>query len=63
MTTNLAGIASDVPRLMSKVCAFIAKKTPFIVAPSFQNANLNINKSIGILRVDIADYKKAEVSE
>lgn len=39
----------------TQVCAFSAKKSPFVAAPCFQNTPLNISKSIGILGVDISN--------
>lgn len=38
----------------TQVCAFTAKKTPFTVAPQFQDTPLIISSSIGILGVDIS---------
>ncbi|CAH2094107.1 unnamed protein product [Euphydryas editha] len=38
----------------TQVCAFTAKKTPFTVAPQFQDTTLTISNSIGILGVDIS---------
>ncbi|CAH2084689.1 unnamed protein product [Euphydryas editha] len=38
----------------TQVCAFTAKKTPFTVAPQFQDTTLTISNSIGILGIDIS---------
>lgn len=38
----------------TQVCAFTAKKTPFVVAPQLQDTPLTISKSIHILGVDIS---------
>lgn len=39
----------------TQVCAFTAKKSPFVVAPQFQNVALAINQTISILGVDISN--------
>ncbi|CAG4975733.1 unnamed protein product [Colias eurytheme] len=38
----------------TQVCAFSAKRSPFVHSPRFQNTPLNISPSIGILGVDIS---------
>ncbi|XP_052750759.1 uncharacterized protein LOC128200667 [Galleria mellonella] len=38
----------------TQVCAFTAKKTPFVVSPHFQGTSLDKKSSLGILGVDIS---------
>ena len=38
----------------TQVCAFTAKKDPFVIAPQFQGVLLHISESIGILGVEIS---------
>lgn len=38
----------------TQVCAFTAKKNPFVVSPLFQSTSLDATQSIGILGVDIS---------
>ena len=38
----------------TQICAFSAKKDPFVILPQFQGTTLPISKSIGILGIDIS---------